>query len=162
MVSYEPASMEPQSRLRTVIGFDFGMRHIGVAVGQTVTMTARPYASLSARDGEPEWTQFKKLFSTWQPDALIVGVPFHLNGKEHEMTIAARQFIKELKKRFFIPVYPAEERLTSVEARARLFDKGGYKSLRKDAVDGLSAQLIVEGWLAAYTSFKTNLDETTL
>jgi putative Holliday junction resolvase len=78
------------------------------------------------------------------------------------MTIAARQFIKELKKRFFIPVYPAEERLTSVEARARLFDKGGYKSLRKDAVDGLSAQLIVEGWLAAYTSFKTNLDETTL
>ena len=140
--------------LKTVLGFDFGMRHIGVAVGQTVTMTAHPYSSLSAFAGEPNWQQLKTLLLTWNPDALIVGVPIHLDASEHDMTHAARRFIKELSIRFGLPVYPAEERLTTVAARTSLFEQGGYKSLSKQAIDGLSACLIVESWLMEYNLTK--------
>jgi putative holliday junction resolvase len=70
-----------------------------------------------------------------------------LNGKEHVITFAARRFIQSLIERFSVAVYAAEERLTSVEARARLYEKGGYKALSKQAIDSLSAQLILEGWL---------------
>lgn len=142
--------MNRVDNLKTVVGFDFGMRHIGVAVGQTITMTAKPQTSLRACDGQPDWKQVAQLLFMWRPDALIVGVPVHLNGKAHEMTFAANAFIAELGARFALPIHSAEERLTSVEARARLFEQGGYKSLRKQAIDGLAAQLIVEGWFSEY------------
>lgn len=133
--------------LKTVLGFDFGTRYIGIAIGQTITMTAEACSSLRAYQGVPKWPEVTRLIHFWKPDALIVGVPVHLSGESHAMTVAARQFILELNKRFSMPVHAAEERLTSVEARARLFAKGGYHSLSKKAIDGLSAQLIVEGWL---------------
>jgi putative Holliday junction resolvase len=136
--------------LRTVLGFDFGMRHIGVAVGQAISMTTQSCNSLYAQQGIPYWERINALLKIWQPDALIVGVPLHLDGREHKITLAARHFIKGLTMRFTLPVHPAEERLTTVEARARLFAQGGYKSLSKQAIDGLSACLILEGWLTEY------------
>ena len=136
--------------IQIVIGFDFGMRHIGVAIGQTISMSAEPQHSLSARQGVPCWEKIEALSKTWQPDALIVGIPVHLDGTEHQITRAARHFLNSLTTRFLMPVYGAEERLTSVEARARLFEQGGYRSLSKQAIDGLAARLIVEGWLHEY------------
>jgi putative Holliday junction resolvase len=134
------------SSLNTVIGFDFGMRYIGVAVGETITMSAQPYTSLLATQGHPNWEEIKKLFETWQPDACIVGIPLHLDGRENNITVAAQNFMSALSTRFKIPVYGAEERLTTVEAKAHLFAQGGFKSLSKQAIDGLSACLILEGW----------------
>ncbi len=135
---------------KCIIGFDFGMRYIGVAVGELITMKATPCANILAVKGEPIWIEITKLVKTWNPQTFVVGVPVHLDGTKHEMTFAATQFIKKLENRFDIPVYPAEERLTSVEARARLFEIGGAKLLRKSAIDGLAAQLILEGWLQEY------------
>jgi len=139
--------LQGRTPIKTVIGFDFGIRHIGVAVGQTISISTEPCQSLSARQGIPHWEKIVALLKTWQPDALIVGVPLYLDGKEHKITRAARHFLNELTARFPLPVYSAEERLTSVEARARLFEQGGYKSLSKQAIDGLAACLILEGWL---------------
>lgn len=137
--------------LNTLIGFDFGMRHIGVAIGQTVNLTAQPHTSIGAKDGVPHWEKIDSLVSTWRPDALVVGVPVHLDGTEHQITQASRAFISALLERFPLPVYPAEERLTSVEARWRLFANGGLRALSKQAIDGLAACLILEGWLCNYT-----------
>lgn len=135
----------------TVLGFDFGMRHIGAAVGQVVTSSAQPCANLLAQVGQPNWDQVSNLLKFWQPDALIVGIPINLEGCEHEMTRSARSFRKILQTRYpQLPIFEAEERLTSVEARAQLFAKGGHRSLTKNAVDGLAAKLIVEGWLLQY------------
>lgn len=139
------------SSIHTVMGFDFGMRHIGVAIGQVLTETAQACTTLPAWEGQPDWIQLSNLLKKWQPDALIVGVPVDLAGHEHAMTLAARYFLSALSQRFApLPVFSAEERLTSVEARARLFEQGGYKSLRKSSIDSLAAQLIVESWVLQY------------
>ena len=93
-----------------LLGFDFGMKRIGVAVGQTVTKTARPLETLKAKQGVPHWEKILKLIKTWQPDALIVGIPLNMDGTPQPLTEAAEQFANELKKRFELPVYGIDER----------------------------------------------------
>ena len=134
-------------KIKTVLGFDFGLKHIGVATGQTFTRTAQPLTSVSAEQGNPNWNQIIDLIKTWKPDALIVGIPLNMDGTEQPLTQIARNFLHELEQRFLLPVYAVDERLSTVEARARLFEKGGYKALNKKAIDSVSAQLIVESWL---------------
>jgi putative Holliday junction resolvase len=134
---------------RVVLGFDFGLKYIGVAVGQTSTHTARALTTLSARNGLPDWNHLAQLIQTWKPDALIVGIPLNMDDTEQPLTHAARQFAAQLQERYLLPIYPVDERLTSVEARARLFAHGGYRALQKKAIDSLAAQVILETWLAS-------------
>lgn len=133
--------------IKTVLGFDFGTKYIGVAVGHTSPVMAQPLTSLIAQKGEPPWKEIDTLIKTWSPDALIVGMPLNMDGSEQRMTQSARFFSENLKQRFHLPVFTVDERLTTVEARARLFSSGGYKALQKKAIDSVSAQLIVEMWL---------------
>lgn len=130
-----------------LLGFDFGMKRIGVAVGQTVTKTARPLGVISATQGDPQWDVVKKLVDTWQPDALVVGIPFNMDGTEQALTHAARHFANQLHQHFAIPVFGMDERLTSVDARERLFQAGGYKALQNTSIDSIAAQLILQNWL---------------
>jgi putative Holliday junction resolvase len=130
-----------------LLGFDFGMKRIGVAVGQTVTETARPLITLNAQHGEPAWPTLTKLIKTWQPDALVVGVPFNMDGTEQKLTEAARHFASQLTTTFNLPVYEVDERLSSKDARERLFAEGGYKALQDGQVDQVAAQLILQNWL---------------
>lgn len=132
---------------KTVLGFDFGLKHIGIAVGQTVTGTAQPLKSLSAINGEPRWETLQELIDTWQPDALIVGIPLNMDGTIQQITHKAREFAKRLEHRYDLPVHTVDERLTTIEAKEQLFTKHGYKGLSKQNIDGLSAMLIVEDWL---------------
>lgn len=133
--------------IKTVLGFDFGTKYIGVAVGHTSPVMAQPLTSLIAQKGEPPWKEIDTLIKTWSPDALIVGMPLNMDGSEQRMTQSARFFSENLKQRSHLPVFTVDERLTTVEARARLFSSGGYKALQKKAIDSVSAQLIVEMWL---------------
>lgn len=135
---------------QTLLGFDFGLKHIGVAVGQTLTGTARALTSLTARNGVPDWQEIARLIATWHPDAIVIGIPLNMDGSEQPLTHAARRFSDELQQRFLLPVHPMDERLSSVEARAYLFEQGGYKALKKSAIDSLAAQLILESWLKSY------------
>jgi putative Holliday junction resolvase len=133
-------------RQRTLLAFDFGTKSIGTAVGQEITGTATPLAGIKARDGIPNWQQVEKLLKEWQPDLLIVGLPLNMDGTEQPLTARARKFGNRLHGRFGLPVDFQDERLTTTDARARLFDTGGYRALNKSDVDNLSAQLILESW----------------
>ncbi len=130
------------------MGFDFGDRSIGVAVGQIITQSARPLTALKARDGQPDWEIVSKLIKEWKPDLLIVGCPLNMDGSEQELTIRARKFAKRLHGRFGLPVEQIDERLTTVEAKSRLFEEGGYRALSKGAVDNASAVIILESWFS--------------
>ena len=135
---------------RILLGFDFGMKRIGVAVGQTVTKTARALTTLQAKQGIPPWELLGKLIKTWQPDALIVGIPLNMDGTRQRLTEAAQQFADSLEERYSLPVYGIDERLSTKDARERLFTEGGYKALQNGQVDSIAAQLILENWLTQF------------
>lgn len=141
---------------QTLLGFDFGMRKIGVAVGQTITATASPLTTLYARNGVPDWLQVKKLAAKWSPDALVVGIPLTPQGEYQEVTTKAREFAGELNRRCNLPVFLVDERYTTVEARQFLFDQGGFRHLQKSQIDSFAAKVILEDWLKQYVK---NLDE---
>jgi putative Holliday junction resolvase len=130
-----------------LLGFDFGMKRIGVAVGQTLTKTARPLTTLKANQGVPPWEQLKKMVKTWQPGALVVGIPLNMDGTEQPLTRAARKFAQQLQAQLNLPVYEMDERLSTKDAKERLFAEGGYKALQNGQVDSVAAQLILQNWL---------------
>ncbi len=132
---------------KVFLGFDFGLKRIGVAVGQDVTMTASPLRTLTAHNGKPNWKEVERLIADWQPSALIVGIPLNMDGTEMTVTKTARHFAKQLQQRFPVPVYQEDERLTTKTARAKAFEKGGYKALQKEVIDAVAAKLILEAWM---------------
>lgn len=131
---------------QTILAFDFGMKSIGVAVGQSITGTAAPLAHLKAQQGQPNWEQVQQLLQEWQVDACVVGLPLNMDGTEQPMTQSARKFANRLHGRFGVTVHTMDERLTTTDAKSHLFDKRGYKGLQKGAVDSLSAVLILQSW----------------
>jgi putative Holliday junction resolvase len=127
----------------TLLGFDYGPRKIGVAVGQTVTNTATPLQTLRALHDQPDWSGIARLIKTWQPEALVVGLPFDLDDSEAQLAPEARRFARRLHGRFRLPVHLADERLTSREARQQA---GGH--IRNiEELDAIAAKLILETWL---------------
>ena len=141
--------MSKEKTLNTILGFDFGTRNIGVAVGQVITQTATALPQLKARDGIPDWSQVEAVINEWKPDAVVVGIPLNMDGTESQMSIRARKFGKRIYGRFNLPFYEADERLTSFEAKewaSKLGHKGHYGS---SPVDGMAAQIILEAWLNA-------------
>lgn len=141
-------SEHKKSNEKIFIGFDFGMTNIGIAVGQTITMTATPLKILHAKKGVPNWNEIELLIKNWQPDGLVVGLPIDLNGKENLTTKAARKFIQLLEKKFNLPVYAADERLTTKAAREKIYELSGYKGLQRESIDSIAAKLILEGWMS--------------
>ncbi|MEX0616103.1 MAG: Holliday junction resolvase RuvX [Methylophaga sp.] len=131
----------------TVMGFDFGMKNIGVAVGQQLTGTASGLTALKARDGIPDWQQIAELIRQWQPRQLVVGLPLNMDGSEQQMTASARKFGNRLNNRFNIPVTWQDERLTTFEAVASMGLRNKFQSAKRSDVDRLSAQIILQSWL---------------
>ncbi len=131
---------------RTILCFDYGTKSIGVAVGSELTGSATLLAALKAKDGIPDWPQIERLIQEWQPQLLLVGLPLNMDGSEQEFTARTRKFANRLHGRFGLPIAYHDERLSTADARSRLFAEGGYRNLSKDKVDSLSAQIIFEGW----------------
>jgi putative holliday junction resolvase len=130
-----------------LIGFDFGLRRIGVATGQTITKTAHPLTTVLANNGIPPWQEMDKIIQEWQPAAIIVGLPLKHNDARFSITDAVDAFAKSLKARYDCPVYLHDERLTTKEARSRVFEEGGFRALQKEQIDAVAAQIILEGWM---------------
>ncbi|MFG6075192.1 Holliday junction resolvase RuvX [Erwinia sp. OPT-41] len=130
----------------TLLAFDFGTKSIGVAIGQQLTGTARPLPALKAQDGTPDWSKIEALLKEWQPDHVVVGLPLNMDGSEQPLTARARKFANRLHGRFGVKVELHDERLSTVEARADLFSRGGFRALNKGSVDSLSAVIILESW----------------
>ncbi|HGJ5874673.1 MULTISPECIES: Holliday junction resolvase RuvX [Arsenophonus] len=131
---------------RTIIAFDFGTLSIGIAIGQEITATARPLTAIKAKDGKPNWLEIEKILQEWQPELAIVGLPLNMDGTEQPMSNQARKFANRLHGRFGIQVTLHDERLTTIEARAQLFNQGGYRALNKSKIDSISAVIILESW----------------
>ncbi|VFP87693.1 Putative pre-16S rRNA nuclease [Candidatus Erwinia haradaeae] len=132
---------------QTLLSFDFGMRHIGVASGQNVTGTAYPLNTITAKNGTPDWNKVNILLEEWKPDRIIVGLPLNMDGSEQMITIYTRKFSHCLYLRYNIPISLQDERLTTKEARAKLFDREGFKAFRKRNIDSIAAAIILESWL---------------
>lgn len=130
------------------LGIDFGTKHIGIAIGQKLTLTATPLTTLTVHT-KTFWEQFESLITTWQPKGLVVGLAHHVDGSCSLMSEQALQFGRHLTKRFQLPVYYIEEHLTSVEAQQIL--KQNNLSSKKYDKDALAAAIILESWLFSVT-----------
>ncbi|MBA3661316.1 MAG: Holliday junction resolvase RuvX [Gammaproteobacteria bacterium] len=140
--------MQKKYPYKILLAFDFGMKRIGVAIGQTITQTATPLTTLTAKEGVPPWTEIAKIIKKWRPDALIVGIPLNMDGTPQSITLSARTFAENLMQTFDLPVLEMDERLTTKDAREQLFTQGGYRALQDGQVDRVAAQLILENWFA--------------
>ena len=126
-----------------VIAFDFGLRQIGVAVGQGLTGTASPLETLRARDGAPDWSAVKALVTTWRPGRLLVGLPLNMDDTESPMSTRARKFADRLARVTNTPVDLVDERLSSREAADR-----SSRRRQNAASHAAAAAVIAETWLA--------------
>lgn len=133
---------------KIIMSFDFGMKRIGVAIGQTITQTARPLDTIQAKDGIPNWNAVMNVIKKWLPGMLVVGIPLNMDGSDQPITHHAREFAEMLRDQFHLPVEEIDERLTTKDARERLFTQGGYKALQDGQVDRVAAQLILQNWFA--------------
>jgi len=135
----------------TYMGFDYGARRLGVAVGESVTGSARPLTTLDCTDGEPDWHAVAHLVGEWQPQALVVGRPCHADETASDSTEGAEQLAQALKTHTGLAVAMIDERLSSHEASERLRERG-YTSGRtadRRALDAVAAEVILESWFAS-------------
>jgi putative Holliday junction resolvase len=131
----------------TVLAFDFGEQRIGAAVGDTTVGIAHPLTTIVAEDKKSRYAAIEALLQEWRPALLVVGLPSHLDGAEHEMSRLARKFARELGGRFNLPVELVDERLTSAAAEMSLAEAGVAGHKRKPVIDQVAALHILQAWL---------------
>lgn len=133
------------------IGFDFGLRRIGVAVGSRLGGQARALTTVGYQGKTPDWARLEEIVAEWKPDRLVVGLPYNIDGSESEMSRAVRRFAGRLQDRCRIRVELVDERLSSREAEQRLKTqrRSGSRKKRVQAadVDQEAAAVILQGWL---------------
>ena len=128
---------------KALIGFDFGLKRIGVATANTTTMIATPLTILRAHSGVPDWIAVSRIIDEWTPDLLVIGLPVNMDGSDGELSSRAKKFARRLSARFNKRTVMIDERLTSHEA----------KKIRPDEnIDDLAATFILETWLNAPSS----------
>ena len=151
---------------RTLLGFDYGSKRIGIAIGQEVTGTVNPLTTLHSINSKPDWENISKLIKEWQPDLIVVGLPLHMDGSEQAMTQAAKRFANQLNGRYQIPVVLMDERLSSHEAESLIKEQSHSHSHSKShlkskppsvfqdkaQIDMISAQLILQSWMSQQQS----------
>ncbi len=142
--------------LKLLLGFDYGTKQIGVAVGQLITGQARELCILKAQNGVPDWQKVEALIREWQPDAIVVGLPLNMDGTPSAMSERAEKFARRLNGRFNLPVHMQDERLTTYEAKGQRLSEGQRGSYRDNPVDALAAALLLESWLASYSESQIN------
>ncbi|GAB2495671.1 Holliday junction resolvase RuvX [Arenimonas alkanexedens] len=135
----------------TLLGFDVGAKRIGVAVGNTVTASAREVGVLDVHANGPDWVRLDRWIRDWRPDALVVGDPIPADGGDQPARQRARGFARELVRRYAVPVEQVDEGRSSIEAAQR-FAAGRAAGTRKrsqaDQLDAVAAVVILERWLA--------------
>lgn len=127
----------------TVLAFDFGEKRTGVAVGETLTGSARPLDTLASRDGAQNFEAIEQLIKTYRAEALVVGLPLNMDGSEQETTRKARSFARRLEGRFHLPVHLVDERLSSFEAEQQL----EQATDKKTGIDAQAACIILDDWM---------------
>jgi putative holliday junction resolvase len=140
------------TRPHSVLAFDFGLKRIGIASGDTLTRTAAPRGAVRVGAAGPDWEQIAREVRALAPGVLVVGAPYNADGTESELTQAARRFAAELASRFALPVHLVDERYSSLEAsgalQARRARGEHRRRVRRDEVDSAAAAVILGRYLA--------------
>ena len=136
----------------TYLGFDFGNKKIGAAVGQTITATASPLQTIRSINQNPNWEIISKLIQEWRPAGLVVGISKQADGSDNPITPRMLKFCRQLEGRYQLPVYQQDETLSTFEAKQLLFDEVNVSASKLwEVQDQLAAQLILQTWLNDYT-----------
>lgn len=130
----------------TALGFDFGLKRIGVASGEHLLGIAHPLTTLNAESNEDRFNQIAKIIEEWKPSTLVVGLPLTLDGEEHEVTLLCKKFARRLDGRFGLPVVMVDERLSSAEASQSLKEMGIAGRKQKPMLDQIAAQVILQSY----------------
>lgn len=130
----------------TVLAFDFGEKRIGVAVGESLLGIAHPLQTISAESNDARFEVIATLIAEWRPGQLVVGLPAHLDGTEHELSRLCRKFAQRLHGRFNLPVALIDERLSSAEASQSLKQAGIAGRRQKPVLDQVAAQTILQSY----------------
>ena len=130
---------------RVVMAFDFGLKNIGIAIGQEITKTASTFYSINAEDGQPNWPELDKIINEWNPNLFVVGDPFNMDGSRSKIQDLSDRFSKSLNKRYDINIEKTDERLTSREAKERL-ESLSIRTRDSSNKHSISAQVILEDW----------------
>jgi putative Holliday junction resolvase len=141
----------PDRPVEAVLAFDFGLRRIGIAAGDTLTATAAPRPAAFVTRTGPDWLAIAREIDALKPRRLVVGAPYNADGTPGALAPAARRFANELERRFKLPVSMVDERWSSLEAGAALKARragGGRRRIRREDVDSAAAAVILERWLA--------------
>ncbi len=135
--------------MSTVLCFDFGQIRTGVAIGNTITLTAAPECTLHSKNNQPDWKAISVLISLWRPSQLVVGLPLNLDGSDTNATTAVRRFCNQLMARYKLPVVQENEQYSSIEAAQRLKETrqcGRKKKVSKEDIDQVAAAIILENY----------------
>lgn len=146
----------PESAMKRgyILAFDFGLRRIGVAVGQFTTLTATSLETVS-NGKEPDWAAIDRLVKEWKPARFLLGLPLNADGEETTMSKASRQFANRLQARYSRPIHFQDERLSSHAAQTRFVEmraQGGLKRKHARNLDAMAAQIFLENWLQSEPS----------
>ena len=137
--------MHNKSDVETVLAFDFGLKQIGIAFGQTITNQSIGIRIIKAKNGVPNWDEIKTIVEEWNPKTLIVGLPVNMDNSESEMSSLARTFAKDLKDRIHNSVKLMDERLSSREAKNKV--KEFSKNFNTTKADHIAAAFILQSYL---------------
>lgn len=130
----------------TLLAFDFGTKRIGIAVGNTISNTAQPLATINDEKTDTRFAAIAALLEEWEPSALVVGLPCNDDGTPHEMTALSRRFANRLKGRFNLPTLLVDERYTSAAASSVLDEAGIHGRKQKPLIDQYAAQQILQAY----------------
>ena len=135
----------------TALGFDYGTKKIGVAVGDTLIKIARPLADIKVKDGIPDWDKILEFIKNYKVTVCVVGKPLNMDGSKQKITSLAQDFIAELKTKSGLQVFSIDERLTSIAAKEMIFaeKKPGKRNKLKQRglIDAYAAKIILDDWL---------------
>jgi len=141
--------LNPEHTHGTVLAFDLGLKRTGVASGDLSIGIAHPLSVIQAGSNDERLAVIAKLIAEWQPVLLVLGLPTHADGGEHEMTRIAKNFARKLESRFDLPVFLVDERHTSTAAESELHERGIHGKKNKALIDAVAAQLILQGFFDA-------------
>ena len=146
----------PVRQAGTILAFDFGVKRIGVAVGEWPLAQAHPLTTIHGEANAVRFAAIEALLKEWRPVSLVVGLPLALDGSAHEMTARSTRFANQLRGRCGLPVDYAEERLSSVEAEGRLRAGGHNAKSAREHVDALAAQIILQCFFERFSEESRN------